>query len=92
MSEIRCQSPICLVKDQVRGRMFTPPTDAKGITEVWCPECIKVTTQMQFFSQETAEMIRNTYKSYIDTNLPKETKLFLQAYTQEIMKNLGAEL
>lgn len=92
MSEIRCTSPTCIVRDQVRGRMFTPPEDAKGLAETWCPDCIKIVGHLQFYSQQTADMIRNIYHSYIDTNLPKEVKTFLEAYTREILKELSAEL
>lgn len=89
---IRCQSLICIVKDGVRGRMFEPPKDAKGVAEVWCPSCIQVTKQIQFYAGETAIMIRKVYNSYASTELPKEVKLFLKAYTGEILQNLGEEL
>lgn len=92
MTEIRCQSPFCIVKDQVRGRMFEPSEDAQGLNKVWCPTCIKLGTQINFYAHETAEMIRRVYNSYAETKLPKEVKLFLEAYTNEIMQQLGEEL
>lgn len=93
MTEIRCKSPTCVINaDQTRGRLFTPPKDSIGVESIWCPKCIEVVGHLQFYAQETADMIREKYKSYKDTNLPKEVKLFLEAYTREILKELSAEL
>lgn len=89
---MKCQSSICIVKDGVRGRTFEPPKGAKGVSEIWCPVCIMITQQIQFYAGETADMVRKVYNSYVSTELPKEVKLFLKAYTAEILQNLGKEL
>jgi len=93
MSEVRCSSPICIVTTGgVRGRMFTPDPKAIGMATRWCPQCIRISGQMQFFSHQTAEMVRNTYEEYINTDLPAEVKLILEQFTREIIKELGEEL
>lgn len=93
MTEIRCKSPTCVINaDQTRGRLFTLPKDSIGVESIWCPKCIEVVGHLQFYAQETADMIRTTYKEYIDTNLPSEVKTFLEAYTREILRKLNAEL
>lgn len=92
MTEQHCTSSFCIVKDGVRGRLFTPPEDAEGIAKVWCPQCIQLSTEINFFSHQTAIMIRKTYKQYMDTELPKEVKLFLEQYTRELIGLLGEEL
>ncbi len=92
MDEIRCKSPICIVVNNVRGRMFTPPERAVGMSQVWCPDCIKISAQINFYAAQTANMIRGVYNSYIDTELPKEVKLILEQFVIEILKNLNEEL
>lgn len=90
MSDKRCLSPFCeTVVEGVRGAMFTP---SEGLGETWCPACVRTTKEIMFFTKMTVEMIDRTYKSYINTNLPKQVKLFLEQFTQEIVKNLGGEL
>ncbi len=89
---IRCQSPICKVTDGVRGREFTIPEGATGIATKWCPLCVGISTQITFFAGQTADMIRNVYKTYIDTNLPKQVKIILEQYTKELLKNMNQEL
>lgn len=86
----RCKSPFCIVKDNVRGREFEP--FGTGLSEVWCPSCIRLQTEMQFFSSQTADMIRNTYNEYISTELPNEVKLILEQFVLELMQQLGSEL
>lgn len=93
MSEIRCTSPICIVgTDGVRGRLFTPPESAQGLGQSWCPQCLKISSEMQFFSTQTAQMIRNIYRGYAETDLPKNIKLILEQFTREIIKQLNEEL
>ena len=89
---IRCTSPYCIVQNEVRGRMFTPSDSADGLEKVYCPTCIKLGMQIQFYSTETANMIRNIYKTYANTQLPKEVKLILEQFTREIIANFGEEL
>lgn len=89
----RCTSSFCVMKeDGVRGREFEPSDKAEGLSKVWCSDCIKLGKQITFFSRQTSEMIRSVYRSYIETNLPKEVKLFLEQFSREIMENLGEEL
>lgn len=93
MEEIRCKSTFCIVTpDSIRGRMFTPPEGGDPLTQVWCQHCIKIGKQLAFFSSRTAQMIRDTYKTYNDTNLPKEVKLILEQFSRELITNLGEEL
>lgn len=92
MSEQRCLSPICTVTEGVRGKLFTPPDDATGVYKIWCPACIRVSAQMNFYASETANMVRNVYATYIDTELPKNVKLILEQFAREIVQQLGEEL
>lgn len=92
MSEVKCSSPICKTNaDGSRGVMFTPG-DVDGIAKIWCPECIRTSTEIQFFTSNTAQMIRGVYKSYIDTELPREVKLILEQFAREIVQKLNEEL
>lgn len=89
----RCASPLCVTNpDGTKGREFTPPTNAQGVNLVWCPACLRTAQEMEFFTLQTAQMIRGVYKSYIDTELPKEVKLFLEQYTVEILRKLNQQL
>lgn len=93
MSEVRCKSTFCIVNPEgIRGRMFTPPEGADGLAKIWCPNCVKIGKQLTFFSAQTAQMIRDTYKVYIATDLPKEVKLILEQFTMELVQQLGEEL
>lgn len=87
---MRCKSPFCIIKDNIRGREFKP--SGTGLSEVWCPACIKLQGEVQFFSSQTADMIRNTYNEYIDTDLPKEVKLILEQFTIDLLQQLNSEL
>lgn len=89
--QTRCSSPICIVQNSVRGRLFTPPENAKGVNAIWCPECIKITGQMNFYAHQTAEMIRGVYNQYKDTDLPKNVKLILEQFVAELLRNLNEE-
>jgi hypothetical protein len=89
---MRCQSNFCVVKDGVRGREFTPKSDATGVASIWCPTCLMLNTQVTFMAGQTANMVRNIYQSYINTNLPNEVKLILEQFTLEVMRELGQEL
>jgi len=88
----RCKSQFCIVKDGIRGREFTPPENAEGIAKVWCPDCVRMANQVTFYASRTANMVRTTYKAYVDTELPKEVKLILEQFAMEIVKELGEEL
>ena len=90
MNKIRCQSPICITIDNIRGRMFIPTE--KGIGKTWCTQCISTGEQMAFFTHETANMIRDIYRSYIDTSLPREVKLILEQFVREVVQKLNEEL
>lgn len=93
MNQERCKSNFCIKgPDGIRGRTFTPPEGATGMARLWCPQCMSIGKQITFFSAETAQMIRNVYKSYNDTELPKEVKLILTQFATELVKNLGEEL
>lgn len=90
---IRCKSSFCITNpDGIKGRLFTPAEKAQGVAKIWCDNCMNLGKQLSFFANETANMIRRIYVSYEDTDLPKEVKLFLTAYTREIMDELGQEL
>lgn len=88
----RCKCTICIVKDGVRGRMFTPPEGAKGVYKVWCGQCIRLSAEMNFYASQTAQMVRSIYATYVDTELPKEVKLILEQFTREVMQQLNEEL
>lgn len=91
--ETRCKSAFCIVgREGIRGRMFVPPKDSKGLAKIYCPQCLSIAKQLTFFSGQTAQMIRNVYKSYIDTELPKEVKLILEQFARELVEQLGEEL
>lgn len=92
MNEIRCSSPTCIVQDGVKGRLFTPPKQAQGLAGSWCPQCIKLNGEVRFFTGQTANMIRNKYLEYHETNLPEEVKLILTQFTRELIQELGEEL
>lgn len=93
MNQVRCQSTFCVVNaDQTRGRLFTIPENAEGITKIWCPSCLQISRQITFFSSQTADMIRQVYREYVQTNLPKEVILILEQFTREIIQQLGDEL
>lgn len=70
--------------------MFTP--SGTGLESIWCAECIRTGKEMQFFSSKTANMIRQNYLAYADTNLPKPVALFLKQFVIEILKELNEEL
>lgn len=90
---MRCISPICITdKEGVRGREFTPPEDAQGISANWCPQCIRLYGEISFYSQQTVNMIRSTYEEYKNTDLPKEVKLILEQFTRELLAQLNSEL
>lgn len=89
---MKCMSNFCLVTDGIRGREFEPRENAEGLEKVWCSSCIRTSKEITFFTQQTATMIREAYKSYVDTNLPREVKLILEQFAAEIIKQLGAEL
>lgn len=90
---MRCQSPICITnKDGIRGREFTPPQDAQGISAIWCDQCIKLYGELSFYSQQTADMIHGIYEEYNSTDLPNEVKLILEQFTREILTQLNSEL
>lgn len=89
---MRCKSPICTVKDGVRGIEFTPAEDSQGMHRIWCPGCIRLSKELVFWSGETAEMIRDVYRAYIDTDLPREVKLILEQFAREIVQKLNEEL
>lgn len=87
---MRCKSPFCIVKDNVRGREFKP--FGTGLSEVWCSECIKLQSEVSFFSLQTIDMIRSTYGEYINTDLPKEVKLILEQFASDLCQQLNGEL
>lgn len=89
---MRCTSPFCIKQDEIRGREFEKAESAEGLSTIWCPKCIELSAEIQFFSAQTATMVRDTYKSYIETNLPKEVKLILEQFAQELMRSFGEEL
>lgn len=87
---MRCLSPFCITnKDGVKGREFEPREDAKGVEETWCPSCVALTRQVQFFATQTAAMIRSKYQEYNDTNLPTNVKLILTQFARELITELG---
>lgn len=87
----KCNSPFCVVnKDKTRGREFEPTEE--GIGKLWCPQCVELSIQIQFFSAQTADMIRKTYKEYVETNLPKNVKLILEQFARELIGKVGEEL
>jgi hypothetical protein len=85
-----CTSPFCIIQNGVRGRDFEPTLE--GIGRNWCPQCVDLTIKTQFFSAQTANMIRAIYQTYIETDLPKEVKMILEQFTRELMTNLDSEL
>lgn len=90
---MRCTSPVCIKDSEgIRGREFTPPEAAEGLTKIWCPECLKMSQTLLFYSKRTAEMIKNIYTQYDETDLPKEVKLILTQFTREILGELNEEL
>lgn len=90
---MRCQSPICITNDKgIKGREFTPPPTAEGMAKLWCPQCLKLNNTLVFFSQQTANMVRETYSEYINTDLPKEVKMILEQFAREIVEKLNQEL
>lgn len=88
MSTAVCKSHFCAVQG---GREFEVPAGASGVEAQWCPMCLRVARQVQFFSQQTAAMIRNKYREYNETNLPKEVKLILTQFARELVNELGEE-
>lgn len=90
---MRCTSPICIInKEGIRGREFTPPEDAQGISANWCSPCIRLYGELSFYAQQTADMIRSTLEEYRNTDLPKEVLLILEQFTREILTQLNSEL
>jgi hypothetical protein len=83
-----CKNRNCAVPG---GREFTPKPGATGLEEAWCAPCIRMFGMIKFFTQETAAMIRNKYREYNDTALPKEVKLILTQFSREIIQELGEE-
>lgn len=88
-----CKSQFCTKNsDGTRGKLFSPPDNAKGLAEVWCLDCMNIGRQITFFSSQTAQMIRTVYKSYNNTPLPESVKLILTQFARELVENLGEEL
>jgi hypothetical protein len=89
----RCKSTFCITNPEgVRGREFTPPENAEGLAKIWCPDCVKIGKQLTFYASQTAQMIRNIYASYDNTELPKDAMLLVTQFAREIVKELGEEL
>lgn len=88
----RCKSPFCITENGLKGREFTPADNAVGIDAEWCPECLRTGTEIKFFTTQTAAMIRNKWREYDATALPKEVKLFMDAFVAELIRELGEEL
>lgn len=90
---MRCTSPICITNGEgIKGREFTPPPLAEGMAKSWCPECLKLSNTLLYYSQQTANMVREIYQEYINTDLPKEVKLILEQFAREIVEKLNEEL
>lgn len=93
MEKKRCRSPYCITDNQgLKGRTFTPPPGAQGVSLDWCPACIAIGTQVKFFTSETTKMIRNKWRQYEETDLPREIKLFMRQFVVEICAEMGEEL
>lgn len=93
MQQLRCKSPICVPgPDGARGRMFTPPENAQGLENSWCANCIKVSNEIQFFSRQTAEMIRHKYQEMRVEDLPANVGNILTAFTRDILAEFGEDL
>lgn len=89
----RCRSPFCITDIQGRkGREFEPSEGATGLAAIWCVHCIKLGTQIQFFSSQTAQMIRNKYQEYRIDDLPKSEATMITVFARDILSELGEEL
>lgn len=90
---IKCSARFCTLNpDGTRGRTFTPPPNAQGVEAVWCSDCIKLANEVKFFTGQTANMIREKWRAYDDTNLPHNVKIFMEQFVKEILMELGEEL
>jgi len=90
---VRCKSSFCIIgPDNIRGRLFTPQPEAQSVALVWCPDCIKLSTEMQFFSSQTANMIRRKYKEMRIEDLPREAAALITVFTRDILSELKEEL
>lgn len=88
----RCRSQFCVTVNGLKGREFEPPKEAKDLSAIWCEPCIRIGTQLQFFSTQTANMIRNKFETYEDTALPNQVKLFMRQFVSELLLELGEKL
>lgn len=91
---MRCHSPFCsyINEEGIRGREFEPAKNAEGLALEWCMSCRIITEQMQFFSTQTVLMIRTTLKTYLNTPLPKENKLILEQFSNDLLRELGEKI
>lgn len=92
MNQRHCKSPFCITADGIKGRIFTPPEEAQGLASIWCPTCVQLGKQVQFFSTQTAQMIRHKYEEYRPAELPQNVSAVLTQFAREIINELGEEL
>lgn len=89
----RCRSPYCITgADGVKGRVFTPPENATGLSAIWCEHCVKIGSQLQFFAAETAGMIRRKYHEMRPDDLPVKERTLLTAFVRDLLLEFGEEL
>lgn len=90
---VRCRSPFCNgTYDGLKGRLFIPPEGARNLSLIWCENCVKVGTEMKFFSQQTANMVREKFAEYRPEALPHNVRVVLTQFAREIVEMLGEEL
>lgn len=90
---MRCRSQFCITSAEgLKGREFTPVEGAQGLAKIWCPQCVSLGRQLQFFSTQTAQMIRLKYQEMRVEDLPKDVANILTAFTRDIISELGEEL
>lgn len=89
---MKCQSPFCIVQGGIRGREFEPVDTQNPLTSKWCPGCIKLQYQTRYIAHATADMIRQTYEEYRVNELPKDTRLVLEQFATDLIKQLGESI
>lgn len=78
---MKCQSSFCTVQGgrEIQGGQF-------------CKPCLRLMYQVDYFTSQTAQMIRNKWREYSQTDLPREVKIFMRVFVEEILNEMNHSL
>lgn len=88
----RCKSPYCVEVDGLKGRIFEAPEDDQTLEGIWCKECVKLYSEIRFFTDQTVAMLRRKYQEMRVEDLPDNIGNLLMAFVRDLLAELGEEL